>query len=691
MNVYSGFFYSYSRPLLFSLIVFSATPCWALSEGQTEKDYILDFPVVLSAARLSQPLYEAPNAVTLIDRSMIKASGFRTIADLFKLVPGMYVDYQSGAEPIVGYRGATDSLSRRMQVLIDGRSVYLPPFNVVDWADLPLHIDDIERIEVVRGPAATSYGSNSILGVINIISRDASAQRGLSVSVTKGNAGNADISDAVAHFGGGGEKFDYRLTVGVRSDNGLAFPANYSHAFDGYNNDNAAHFATLRGNYQHTLNDSFDFQLGYSQSVRVTGNPNPESNMGQALFPPRNVESSSGYQQINWLHTLNNYDDIQLHYYHISRTTRDQRFTYPIIGVSYWVSDLSTTHRHELELQHTLQTSPNNRVVWGMATRLETVDAGFLFSTPQSAHQYRLFAHDEWRIQPKLVLNAGSMLEDDGLGNKNTSPRASLNYSITHEHTLRAGVSVAYRNPAFVEVDGNSKHVLGTLLFQQFMSTGGLRPERALSREIGYIGKLREGLTLDLRGYNDQVSDVIWVDARMINVPGLTTASGTAWDFRNDFAVHYTGMEATLKLNWEANSLTCNFAHQMVSAELLGTPRISAYLPAFQNYTRNYSNTAPLNSSSVLLSRQTNSGWLLGLGYYQQGRVMVLDAIQPQPLTRRLDFRIARQLGLNGAGNSKPGKGEIAVVVQNALQENIVGYSGYQFVRRAFVTVGYQF
>lgn len=153
----------------------------------SEADYFQEFPVVLSASRLSQPLSEAPNAMTVIDRKMIDASGFRSIADLFKLVPGMYVSYFKGSEPIVSYHGTTDPYARRMQVMIDGRSVYMPPNNMVDWYTLPITMDDIERVEVVRGPAAASYGANSTQGVINIITRDAGAVDGANLSYTHDN------------------------------------------------------------------------------------------------------------------------------------------------------------------------------------------------------------------------------------------------------------------------------------------------------------------------------------------------------------------------------------------------------------------------------------------------------------------------------------------------------------------------
>ena len=122
-----------------------------LSTHPEEDYYFQEMPVVLTASRLSQPISEAPSAMTVIDREMINASGFRTVPDLMRLVPGMYVGFQDANNPVVTLNGATDQFSRRMQILIDGRSIYMPPFGGVSWADLPLLVEDIERIEVVRG------------------------------------------------------------------------------------------------------------------------------------------------------------------------------------------------------------------------------------------------------------------------------------------------------------------------------------------------------------------------------------------------------------------------------------------------------------------------------------------------------------------------------------------------------------
>ncbi|OYY79095.1 MAG: hypothetical protein B7Y33_05045, partial [Hydrogenophilales bacterium 16-62-9] len=97
-------------------------------------------PVVLSASRLSQPVNEAPAAVTIIDQEMIRASGFRDIPELMRLVPGFTVAYTRDNTWAAGYHGLGDAYSRRFQVLVDGRSIYSPHYGSVNWNDLPLSI-----------------------------------------------------------------------------------------------------------------------------------------------------------------------------------------------------------------------------------------------------------------------------------------------------------------------------------------------------------------------------------------------------------------------------------------------------------------------------------------------------------------------------------------------------------------------
>lgn len=279
--------------------------CMAMGDAnaESEQDYLQDFPVVLSASRLSQPLSEAPNAMTIIDRKMIVASGFRTLPDVFKLVPGMYVSYYKGSQPIVSYHGSTDQYARSMQVMIDGRSVYMPPAGTVDWASLPVVLEDIERIEVIRGPAAASYGANSVHGVINIITRNAGDVRGTTLSVRKGNKG---INDVMGQFGHRGEKMDYRMTLGYTADNGYDertptyFPSALSADMHNSNDSNQARLMNYRATYYADHSNDYDVQLGYNRDVQGVGFWDSHLNRN----PAHDMASVSSFQQLTWVHHL---------------------------------------------------------------------------------------------------------------------------------------------------------------------------------------------------------------------------------------------------------------------------------------------------------------------------------------------------------------------------------------------------
>ncbi len=149
---------------LYCLLIGSALISQSLyaAEDLTSDNYFLDeMPVVLSANRLRHSLSDVPAAVTVIDKAMIKASGVKKIVELFRLVPGMQVGSRREMLASASYHGMSDEYARGMQVLVDGHSIYNAAFGGVFWTDYPLLIEDIERVEVIRGPAASSYGPNA--------------------------------------------------------------------------------------------------------------------------------------------------------------------------------------------------------------------------------------------------------------------------------------------------------------------------------------------------------------------------------------------------------------------------------------------------------------------------------------------------------------------------------------------------
>ncbi len=225
----------------------------------SEEAYWGEVPVIMSATRIAQSVTDAPVAVTVIDRRMIEASGAREIPELFRMVPGFIVGYHDGHTPSVSYHMSDERYSRRLQVLVDGRSIYTTAIGAVPWATLHITMDDIERIEVVRGPNSASYGANSFLAVINIITREAVLDYGTSV---KTNLGDDGVHELFLRHGGGGGKLDYRVTAGFIQDDGFDDRLDYKRT----------QLVSLRADYQISSSDVLSFQGGVATGPRGVEN-----------------------------------------------------------------------------------------------------------------------------------------------------------------------------------------------------------------------------------------------------------------------------------------------------------------------------------------------------------------------------------------------------------------------------------
>jgi iron complex outermembrane receptor protein len=218
-----------------------------------------ELPMVLTASRLKQPKAEVPASVTIITAKQIKLWGARTLPELMKFVPGMFVGHADGDNNAsVAYHTSNPNIMRRLQVLIDGRSVYKAAIATVTWDDIGLAIEDVDRIEVTRGPNAAVYGANAYSGVINILTKHPEDSQGTLVSWRKGNKGTQDV-----HFRHG-LSFDttsLRISGSVKAEEG----------FDGKNStgsdaqrDGRKH-GFINAYVNHSLDDTsnLDLQLGY--------------------------------------------------------------------------------------------------------------------------------------------------------------------------------------------------------------------------------------------------------------------------------------------------------------------------------------------------------------------------------------------------------------------------------------------
>ena len=590
----------------------------------SEEDYLGEMPVVLSATRLAQPLSETPVAMTIIDRQIIEASGARTITDLFRLVPGMVVGYESGNRPIVSIHGMTGIYSRRMQVLIDGRSVYIPTHGGVPWSDLGLALEDIERIEVIRGPNAATYGANSFLGIISIITRGARDTPG---TLVKLNAGTQAIRDGVVRVSDTMGDLDYRVTLGYQQDDG---------------------FKRRYDSQQHRyINTAFDYHLGSAGDIETrlgySGGVNQKGFFEEVDDVPRDQETISRFEQVRWRRDLGGGDDIALQFYHNYHESDERYSTLLPVPIQFSFDNDVAGERYDLELQNTLGITRDLRSVWGLGWRMDRVlSTGYLGTDAAVDNRvWRAFFNVEWRAIPSLLFNAGTMWESDDISGSDLSPRIAANYRLTPRQTLRASASRATRNPVSIEEMGNSRVCAGVTCIQLISSSGGLEPERMKSYEIGYFASVGTNLSLDIRSYRDKLSDLIEGYSRPYTQP---PPFNTVRDFRNRNDAVIKGVEAQFSYRPSfKDRIVLGYAHTHIES-------------TFAKFTV----SAPKDSGSLLLVHALPKSYQASLGFYYVGTMGFTDTKPIKPI-RRLDMRLAR------AYKTSKTEGDIALVFQNLL------------------------
>src|SRR5579862_4557521 len=163
---------------------------------------------ITSVSKKEQRAEDVPAALFVITQDDIRRSGLRSLPELFRLVPGMQVAQVNSSSWAVSARGFNDLFSNKLLVLIDGRTTYVRAFSGTFWDSEDLLLEDIERIEVIRGPGGTAWGANAVNGVINIITKSATDTQGTRVEM---GAGTFDRGQASVRYGGSHGQLSYRL------------------------------------------------------------------------------------------------------------------------------------------------------------------------------------------------------------------------------------------------------------------------------------------------------------------------------------------------------------------------------------------------------------------------------------------------------------------------------------------------
>jgi len=621
---------------------------------------------VLSASRLLQPLNEAPVAVTVIDQEMIRASGFRDIPDLLRLVPGFSVAYTQFNTWTGAYHGLGDGFFRRFQVRVDGRSIYSPHNGAVYWSDLPLSIDDIERIEVVRGPDAAVYGANAFSGVINIITKTAAQVPGGFVSM---QAGTKDMRGLTARYGGGDEALRYRVTASAQQRDRFERDTEEGQFFEA----SQTYFVNGRLDWQLAPDADLMAQFGLSQGNWDSGSVTTSL---ASVLEPREQDSRAQYLQLAYHKVESEQREWRAQFYYSqNRFDADAVADFSatpigIIDVDQYVQQRRTS----LDLVVNDQWSPDVRGVWGGEIWRESVESenNYYGQGTQNGTVWRVHGNVEWRAHERVLLHAGALLENHYLTDYDVSPRLAANITLAPGHVVRLGVSRAYRSPTFFEQSGFEVFFNrdGVLIDVDNVPSDGLDPERILSREIGYVGQWPKArLEMDVRLFDDDIDDFIG-DAAVDVYPDVVRPK--EFQYANRGSVHSRGGE--VQLRWRplrTFDVSAYFAHVLLSADFMDV-----------NIGRDVPESTPRNSWGLLGRYQPGGGWEGSLFVQGAGDMKWLEDGDFTEGFTRVDARVARRWKWQG------NELEAALVGQNLGDDYSEFRSANVFSRRFYGSLG---
>ena len=610
---------------IFSSLVL-CLPISAIADGiDVFEDDEFALPIVTSASRLSESVLSSPSAVTVIDRAMIDASGFLEIADVMRLVPGFIVSHAYGGNMAVTSHGEGWEFPNRMQILIDGRSTYTNALSAIEWNALGVHLEDIERIEVVRGPAASAYGSNSYSGAINIVTKAPELDDKYQLRYRQGNIGEQEI---LLRHSGKFDNIDYRFTGASRHNKGyekaLEIRANPDIIFDDYRDNKDLNELSLTTRLRLSPSNSIWANFSYTDSEVQSPNLYPE---GLDLFTDPTISINAWSANIKWEKQLSENEELAVSFFH-NYLDEDDLSSFLIselygpavpalIGepdqrISFGLRSYHS-HRSDIEAQYSKIFDNGFQYVIGLGSRYDTIesDAFFPMKGQQSNTSYRIYANGQLPIKHFLTINAGGLYEMNRIEDSHFSPRASLNFHINQLQTIRLGYSAAYRIPSLTEknMEAGSITEAGLVLDREFEAADDIKAEKITSIDVSYLGKIQNfPLSWEIRAYKEKYQDTVGF---ILDKTELDFIDNRVKVVDNSTDSQMYGFEGELTLRPEKYSfIRINFNVGHMSGK-----RIRRIESDSSITYRDLEDQAPQSTYGILLGKQVNS-WNFGLGFY---------------------------------------------------------------------------
>lgn len=382
---------------------------------------------VTSVSRRSEPFFEAASAVSVLTGEEIRRSGVTSLPQALRLINSLHVARQTQSTWAISARGFNAATADKMLVLIDGRSVYTPLYSGVFWDVQDVLLEDVERIEVIRGPGATVWGANAVNGVINVITRPAAdTQGGLAVA----GAGNEERGFGAARWGGSvGERGHYRVYGKYASRDSLELR-------DG--GDAGDDMWMGQGGFRS------DWRTGEGDAVTVQG----DAYTGRLREPLTDDSNRDGGNLLGrWSRRWAERSGVELQVY-FDRTHR-------FIPASF------EEHRDtwDLDFQHDFQIGRRQSLIWGLGFR-QTHDRVRNSSQVEfvpdrlTRDLFSAFAQDEISLlDDRLRVTVGTKLEHNQWTGLEVQPNARFSLALSERRVLWGAVSRAVRTPSRLDED----------------------------------------------------------------------------------------------------------------------------------------------------------------------------------------------------------------------------------------------
>lgn len=430
-----------------------------------------EIPIVISATKIEQPITESPSSISVITAEDIRRSSATNIADLLRRVPGIDVLRISPSDAQISARGFNESNNNDVLLLIDGRSAYVDFFGIVAWDALPIVLEEIERIEIIRGPGSALYGANAFSGVINIITKTPEQAKGTTLSATVGEFDsftwtfmNADVFD----------RWGYKVVASW--DEGNSFG-------DREENDHETFKGSALVEYEFDSDSLIYFSIGADEGegntlTRVSGFDR-EGVFGYAKL---------NYDYANWkFQTFYNLVDLD-----VVGSDDEER---SIVNNAF-----------DFEMQHSFVPREEHNITWGANYRHNRITSREIIGNAEQQDLFAVFVQDQYKILDDMTLTAGVRYDSHPETGSQVSPRASLVYEPWENHIFRASVSRAFRNPSSIE------SFLDLAILGVVVSTGDddLNSEEIMSFELGYQTRLLENrLELKIDAFYNMLDEII--------------------------------------------------------------------------------------------------------------------------------------------------------------------------------------